>query len=407
MRRWLSKHDCRIGRLTYLMVLAAGLLGCVLPQAASADGSFALSAVEEPYAVCPEAAPGDGECMALRVPTVSAGSADAVEPALEGSGELGGYDPKDLREAYKLPETGGSNQTVAVIDAYNDPYAESDLKKYRETYKLSACTEANGCFKKVNQTGETKNYPENEGGWSGEISLDLDMVSAACSECHILLVEATNEELSNLFAANEEAAQLKATEISNSWGALEFSGETSDDKYFDHPGIPTLASAGDVEYNGCDHQLGAGVCYPAASQDVIAVGGTKLTKQVKSSRKWTEEVWREASRSRGTGSGCSKYESKPKWQKALQTKDSYCEHRLGNDVAADASVESAVSVYDSYISGGWEDFGGTSASSPFVAGVEALSTVYTRSLGADAFYTSGIKLFERHQGKQRNMHASC
>lgn len=398
---------CNPGSLPSLMVLvlATALLGCV-PQVASADGPFALSNVAEPYPVCPEATTGHAECMAIRVPTVSASSADAVGPDLEGGGEYGGFDPKDLREAYKLSETGGSTQTVALIDAYNDPYAESDLQKYREKYKVyykgteTACTEANGCFKKVNQTGETKNYPANEEGWSGEISLDVDMVSAACPQCHILLVEANNEELSSLFAANEEAVKLKATEVSNSWGAQEFSEETSDDKYFDHPGIPMLAAAGDVKYDGCDHKLGTGICYPAASQYVIAVGGTKLTKESSSSRKWTEEVWKEESRSRGTGSGCSKYDPKPKWQKELPTKDSYCEHRLDNDVAADASVESPVSVYDSYISGGWEDFGGTSASSPFVAGVEALSNEYARSLGAEAFYVAGKKslLFDVTKG---------
>ncbi len=389
--------------LACLVALAGALWGCVLPQAANADGPFALSKVAQPSSVCPEGGGGRAECLAIRVPTVPASSADATGPDLEGSGELGGLDPKDLREAYKLPETGGSSQTVALIDAFNDPYAESDLQKYREKYKVyfkgaeTACTETNDCFKKVNQKGENTNYPENESGWAGEISLDVDMVSAACPECHILLVEATNEELSNLLAANEEAAKLKATEISNSWGYLEFSGETSDDKYLDHPGILTFAAAGDVQYDGCDHKLGAGICYPAASQYVIAVGGTKLKKEPESSRKWTEEVWKEESRSNGTGSGCSKYEPKPPGQKELSAKDSYCEHRLDNDVAADAAVESAVSVYDTYY-GGWEDFGGTSASSPFVAGVEAHATSATQLLGANAFYKKPSMLFDVTKG---------
>ncbi len=402
MRSCLLGHARSTGRLACLMVLATALLGCLLPQVASAE-DFALSKVAEPSSVCPEGGEGHAECLAIRVPTVPASSADAAGPDLEGSGEKGGLDPKDLREAYKLPETGGSSQTVALIDAFNDPYAESDLQKYREKYKVyfkgteTACTQTNGCFKKVNQIGETQNYPENNEGWSGEISLDVDMVSAACPECHILLVEANNEELSSLFAANEEAAKLKATEISNSWGEVEFSGETSDDKYFDHPGIPTFAAAGDVEYDGCDHKLGAGICYPAASQYVISVGGTKLKKESESSRKWTEEVWKEESRSRGTGSGCSKYEPKTPGQKELPTKNSYCEHRLDNDVAADASVESAVSVYDTYY-GGWEDFGGTSASSPFVAGVEAHATSATQLLGADAFYKKASMLFDVTKG---------
>jgi len=391
------------------MVLSAALLGCVLPQVASAE-SFALSKVEPPSSNC-------GLCMAIRVPTVPASSADAIGPDLGGSGEKGGLDPKDLREAYGgLPETGGSSQTVAIVDDDNDPYAESDLQEYRKTYKVyfrkgteTACTETNGCFKKIDVAGETekeaeehkKAFPKENAEWAGEISLDVDMVSAACPECHILLVEANNEpeEFSSLITANEEAAKYeveepetktkrKATEITNSWGGLEFSGETSDDKYFDHPGIPTFVSGGDVQYNGCDHKFGAGICYPAASQYVIAVGGVKLTKKGETWTAPTEEVWKEETETRknGTGSGCSKYEPKPPGQKELAANRSYCERRLANDVSADAAVESAVSVRDSYYTGGWENFGGTSASSPYVAGVDAHATSATQLLGADAFY---------------------
>jgi hypothetical protein len=397
--------------LACLAVLAAALLGYVLPQAASAE-RFALSKVEAPSSEC-------GVCMAIRVPTVPASSADATGPDLEGSGEKGGLDPKDLREAYELPETGGSSQTVAIVDAYNDPYAESDLQEYRKKYKVyfkgteTACTEANHCFTKINQKGETKNYPENNSVWSGEISLDLDMVSAACPQCHILLVEASSEpeELSSLITANEEAAKWeveepetktkrKATEVTNSWGGVESSEDTSDDKYFDHPGLPTFAAAGDVQYDGCDHKFGAGICYPAASQYVIAVGGVKLKKTSETWKAPTQEVWKEETETRknGTGSGCSKYEPKLPGQKELPANRSYCEHRLDNDVSADAAVESAVSVCDSYISGCWENFGGTSASSPFVAGVEAHATSATQLLGASAFYKKPSMLFDVTKG---------
>lgn len=399
----------RASWLACLAVLSTGLLGCVIPQAASAE-SFALSKVEVPSSEC-------GVCMAIRVPTVPASSADATGVDLEGSGELGGLDPKDLREAYELPETGGSSQTVAVVDAYNDPYAESDLQKYREKYKVyfkgteTACTETskggNGCFKKIDQAGETekeaeehsKTFPGNSAGWSGEISLDVDMVSAACPECHILLVEANNEELASLSAANEEAVTKKATQTSNSWGYVESSaGETTNDKYFNHPGIPTFAAAGDVKYDGCDHQFGAGICYPAASQYVISVGGVKLTKKGENWKAPTQEVWNEPSREAGTGSGCSKYEPRPPGQKELSAERSHCEHRLDNDVSADAAVESAVSVRDSYYTGGWEDFGGTSASSPFAAAVDAHATGATQLLGANAFYKKPSMLFDVTKG---------
>jgi hypothetical protein len=395
----------RASWLACLAALSVALLGCVIPQAASAE-TFALSKVAEPSSEC-------GVCMAIRVPTVPASSADATGPDLEGSGEKGGLDPKDLREASELPETGGSSQTVAVVDAYNDPYAESDLQEYRKKYKVyfkgteTECTEKNGCFKKIDQAGETeeeakahsKTFPGNSPGWSGEISLDVDMVSAACPECHILLVEASNEELASLSAANEEAVTKKATETSNSWGYVESSGgETSNDKYFDHPGIPTFAAAGDVKYDGCDHEYGAGICYPAASQYVISVGGVKLTKKGENWKAPAEEVWNEPSREAGTGSGCSKYEPKPPGQKELSAERSHCEHRLDNDVSADAAVESAVSVRDSYYTGGWEDFGGTSASSPFVAAVDAHATSATQLLGANAFYKKPSMLFDVTKG---------
>jgi streptogramin lyase len=334
---------------------------------------------------------------------VAASSAEATGPELEGSGELGGFDPKDLQEAYKLPATGGSSTTIAIVDAFNDPYAESDLQKYREKYKVyftgteTACTEANGCFKKVNQQGETKNYPENNSGWSGEISLDLDMVSAACAQCKILLVEASGEAISNLGPSDERAETLGASTISNSWndgfegpeaGEVSEATEKENNKYFDHEKVPILFAGGDYGYS---------TRYPAVSQYVIAVGGTKLKKETEGTRKWSEEVWSNTSygyrvKGRGTGSGCSKYEPKPKWQA-----DKACTHRIQNDVAAVAAPESPVSVYDTY-EGGWTNFGGTSASSPFVAGVEGLSTSHTRSLRADAFYVAKGSLFDVTKG---------
>src|SRR6185312_15425404 len=100
--------------------------------------------------------------------------------------------------------TGGSGQTVAIVDAQDDPNAESDLATYRSTYGLPACTTANGCFKKINQNGGTS-YPTADTGWAGEISLDVDMVSAVCPSCHILLVEATSANMSDLGTAVNQA----------------------------------------------------------------------------------------------------------------------------------------------------------------------------------------------------------
>jgi hypothetical protein len=386
-----------------LIILASSLVGCVLPTPASAAGGFALSKAAPPRTVCPELVPGNPECEALRVPTVAASSADAVGPELQGTGEKGGFDPKDLREAYNLAaETGGSGQTVAVIDEYDDPKAESDLKVYREKYKLPECTEATKCFAKVNQKGETKNYPAGEKVWAGETSLDLDMVSAACSGCHILLVEANAasteaEFISNMLAAeataySHETYGDKTTELSNSWDSWE--GEltekeqlTDDEKYLEHPGVPVTFASGDFGYTA------GKIRWPASSQYVIAVGGTKLTKVTKTKeneRGWTEEVWRNTEKDvgehgAGTTSGCSAAEPKPSWQKDKEG----CSKRTVGDTAADASVQSPVSVYDSYEEPGWENYGGTSAAAPFIAGIEALSTSRSRTLGAQAFYVAG------------------
>jgi subtilase family serine protease len=187
-----------------------------------------------------------------------------------------------------------------------------------------------------------------------EISLDLDMVSAACPNCHILLVEASSNTNTNLYTAEDEAATLGATEISNSWGGEESSTESTGDSFFDHPGVPITVAAGDSGY---------GVEYPAASPDVIAVGGTALTR-ASNTRGWSETAWS------GTGSGCSAYEPKPAWQT-----DKGCADRTDNDVAAVASTETPVSIADSYKlprefsvpEAGWTLVAGTSVSSPLVS----------------------------------------
>src|SRR5207249_855536 len=159
-----------------------------------------------------------------------------------------GYGPADLQDAYKLPSgTNGKGMTVALVDAYDDPNAESDLGVYRSTFGLPACTTANGCFKKVDQNGGTK-YPRGNRGWAEEISLDLDMVSAICPNCHILLVEANTNSFANLATAEDTAARLGANAISNSYGGSEYSSEVSDQSHYNHPGTAITVSSGDSGY---------------------------------------------------------------------------------------------------------------------------------------------------------------
>ena len=175
---------------------------------------------------CAAPVAGDASCHAVVRETVAANG----RPATAASSPSG-YNPADLQSAYALPSsTAGAGQTVAIVDAHDDPKAEADLGTYRSQFALPACTTANGCFRKVNQSGRTK-YPRTNGGWAQEISLDLDLVSAACPNCHILLVEASSSSLTNLGTAVNEAAKLGATEISNSYGGNESSSDTS---YYHH-----------------------------------------------------------------------------------------------------------------------------------------------------------------------------
>ena len=247
--------------------------------------------------------------------------------------------------------TAGAGETVAIVDAYDDPNAEADLGVYRSAYGLPACTTANGCFRKVSEQGSATTLPGANTGWSEEISLDVDMVSAVCPNCHILLVEASSNSLNDLLTAENEAAALGASAISNSWASNEFSGEASYDGYFRHD-IPITASAGDSGY---------GVSWPAASPYVTAVGGTSLAR-ASNTRGWSETVWS------GTGSGCSAYEAKPSWQAP-----GGCTRRTVGDVSAVADPSTGVATYDTYHESGWLVFGGTSVSSPIVASTYTLA----------------------------------
>ena len=277
-----------------------------------------------------------------------------------------GYGPSDLQGAYDVTtasENDGSGSTVAIVDAYNDPTAEADLATYRSAAGLPPCTTQNGCFKQLNQNGQASPLPADAGaagpdsdGWDVEESLDIDMVSAICPRCKIDLIEANSNSNADLYSAVDTG--LKSADFeSNSWGGSEYAGEAVDDKkYFDHPGKVITVSAGDSGY---------GVSFPAASQYVTSVGGTSLV-QDDSARGWSESVW--GPLDGGTGSGCSGFEAKPAWQT-----DTGCSHRTDNDIAADADPETGVAVYDTYSDDGWDEIGGTSASSPMIAAMYALA----------------------------------
>nr|WSX81801.1 putative Ig domain-containing protein [Streptomyces sp. NBC_00899] len=296
--------------------------------------------------------PGGMSCLALARTDVvhSLGITPNATPS--------GYGPTDLQSAYALPSSAGAGATVAIVDAQDDPSAEADLATYRSQYGLAACTTANGCFKKVNQTGGTS-YPSADSGWAGEISLDLDMVSAVCPQCHILLVEATSASMDDLGTAVNEAVTLGAKYVSNSYGGSEDSSDTTaDTQYFNHPGVAITVSSGDSGY---------GAEYPASSRYVTAVGGTSLSRASGTTRGWSEKVWGSTTGD-GAGSGCSAYDAKPSWQT-----DTGCTRRTVADVSAVADPATGLAVYDSYQASGWQVYGGTSASSPIIASVYALA----------------------------------
>jgi subtilase family serine protease len=251
-----------------------------------------------------------------------------------------------------------------VVDAYDLPTAEADLAVYRSYFGLPACTTANGCFRKVDQNGGI-NYPVANAGWGQEIALDIDMVSAVCPSCHILLVEASDNTSANLGAAVNKAVSLGAIAVSNSYGGPESIFEaTSLDPYYNHPGVAITAATGDCGYNcaGSPGNTHNSVAYPASSPYVIAVGGTSLTRDA-SARGWTESAWGNADG--GAGSGCSAYEPKPSWQL-----DTGCTNRTEADVSAVADPETGVYGYEN---GSWYEFGGTSAASPIIAATFALA----------------------------------
>jgi len=291
-----------------------------------------------------------------------------------------GYDPAELQQAYNLTAAIAGATTpraVAIVDAYDDPNALSDLAAYRAEWGLEPIctgTVTSGCVivKKLNQQGAASPLPAPNAGWSEEISVDLDMASAICPSCNILLVEANSANLLNLGLAENTAAAFRPKAIGNSYGGPESVLDPILDLYFyNHPGVAITASTGDSGY---------GVSYPASSPDVTAVGGTTLSSAVTTSRGWTETAWS------GAGSGCSAVETQPSWQTAVTNIQTECPKRSVADVAAVADPNTGVAVYDTYGLSGWTVFGGTSVSAQIISAIYALAGGSGSATGASELY---------------------
>jgi hypothetical protein len=454
-------HACRppiAARLLAICLPALAVAVALCPPAAA--GASVSPLPESDYTtlhMCPPPAPGEATCLATMLLPRTAAARARTHPLgmttgrptvrIPRSGAYG-LGPNDFRSAYfpgERPDAPvGEPQTIALVDAYDDPDAEADLRVYSEAYGLPVlppCKDGavSACFEKVNEKGETGNLPvaedeeerEAASGWAGETSMDIEAAHGVCRNCRILLVEAR----SDLEAAVATAERLGATEISNSWsvgaggepsGATEISNSSSgggeEEPYgspFNDPGVVITAAAGDWGYLDWDEGNGndVGLDYPASSPNVIAVGGTELTLTAAGARA-SETVWNEGADEEKdvTGGGCSARFSAPPWQTAVpdwaavgcgtgaQAK------RAVADVAVDGAPYTGAAIYDSVpyyiepgfaIAPGWVTVGGTSLSSPILASLFALvggahgvehpaATLYSHLGGASLFdVTSG------------------
>ncbi len=346
-------------------VPAAGRTAAARPSPATGAGlRFACAPVPLGYA----------RCYALFQPQTAVNR--AIAAGLSGPVSTpSGLTPRQIESAYRLPIGRNPHQTVAVVEAYHTPHLASWLYTYRKTFGLPACTVRSGCLRVVNQQGKSSPVPSSAVpyGWDVETSLDVSMVSVACPHCHILVVEATTQAFGDLAKAENTAARLGATAISNSYGGRE-NGFTNAYRWsYYHPHHAIVVSAGDSGFTAA--------AFPADLATVTAVGGTELHK-ARNKRGWTEDTWY------ASGSGCSAYVAKPTWQH-----DKHCPGRTVADVSA---VASNVPVYDSFY-GGWLTVGGTSISSPLIAGVYALAG-NARSVRPGYVYAHARSLFDITKG---------
>ena len=291
------------------------------------------------------------------------------DPAGTTTPVSGSYTPADLRTMYDLPAFTGT-PTVAVIDVGHDRQAAADLAHYRSYFHLPACTSANGCFREVNQSGQTTKLPAEVREWDLETALDLQMVSAVCPTCHLLLVDADSSWISDLGPAIRTATRLGAHYVSMSWAGSESPQERQDDAaYLSEPNVTYVAATGDWGY-------AAGTAWPASGKGVIAAGGVTVRRTATDgdARDFAMTAWS------GAGSGCSPYEPQPAAQKRIAALAKACSRRAQSDVSALADPATGVLVWSH---GHWQPVGGTSAAAPAIAAMYAMAGNHTN---ADSVY---------------------
>jgi subtilase family serine protease len=338
-----------------------------------ANGSISMASLCSP-------SPDPTQAGCLATVRTDAGASSVLSDAVYG------LTPTDLSTIYAYPAPAaqgslGEGQLVGIIVAYNYPSAESDLAVYRSHFGLPPCTSANDCFRKVgaaapstpSSPGDPTSFSAHPGGgagWAAETDADMDVISAVCPNCKIMLAEAASAGMADLGAAAQVAVQAGATIMNASFGAPEANRDASFAPMFENgQHIKVVAAAGD---------WGTGVLFPAATGKVIAVAGTSLTV---SGTTLTETMWSHS------GYGCSQYFGKQGWQQ-----NQLCHNRLVADVAALADPATGIAFYDSTLSGtnrGWGIVGGTSISAPIIAGMYALSGNTANGEGPGVLYQNG------------------
>ena len=356
----------------FVAIVGVGLFGCSagLDKPESTGETTADRAADE-LSMIPQH-PHSAVCQGGKFQCKARVRSDGITGAATAVATPAGLGAGDLASAYKLNTSATPGATIAIVDAYGYAAAESDLATYRKQYGLPPCTVASGCLKIVTQSGATTPLPKappTNDDWTLETALDLDMASAACPNCKLLLVQANDDTSNGLYLAQAAAVKLGATVISNSWGSPESASSpgSSFESYFDFPGVSIFVAAGDSGYD----DGGQGPDYPSVSAHVIAVGGTSLAKSTSAARGWVEGAWSTSSGQGAGGSSCSTSIAKPSWQSSVVS-SAACKYRAAADVAAVGDPNTGPAIYNAK-NGGWVVIGGTSAAAPFVAGVFALT----------------------------------
>jgi subtilase family serine protease len=259
----------------------------------------------------------------------------------------------------------GRGQTIALVDAFDDPNIAADLQTFNTRYGLNNPLFT---FTKATPFGT----PPANANWAMEMALDVEWAHAIAPAANLLLVEAAGDTDAQILAAVDYAATYHdpvtgqgVAAVSMSWGFNEFAAQTDaahDGHFTGHPGVTFVGASGDS---------GKPPIWPATSPNVLAVGGTRLT--LTAANDWSSEKgWGYGGLSfllGGSGGGISKYEAKPSYQSGVTQSSTM---RTSPDVAYDADPATGVSVYDS-MNGGWLTVGGTSAGAPQWAALMAIA----------------------------------